>query len=304
MLDEASLQPSGKPNLLIPLSSFVSQDFSFVVEASLCHPWNWWQCQPEIRGSSSRLQAGKLTSHYTVLQSVFISSDYLLCQQWCIFFPRTRHPFKLQHWTYFKQVSSLSLWYDPSAKYPGQPSDCLGLLLWNKWNCGSISIPDFTLWEAQLKLSSSFRQLSSYFLHLPSPTIWRTCFQFFSAAAGFIKSMGWNEFCCYHTCSTHSTNGQIEKLGTKKKACEQVSVQTDGQTCSLAEQNLFPCPLSQTQASSLSSTLFCTVRVTSHLGLACPICKPFNNDNPLSCFTHQNAHRLLPNKRTWQMSRG
>lgn len=31
--------------------------------------------------------------------------------------------------TRFKQLWLLSLWYDPTAKYPGQPSACLGLHL-------------------------------------------------------------------------------------------------------------------------------------------------------------------------------
>lgn len=53
-----------------------------------------------------------------------------------------------------------------------------------------------------------------------------------------MKSAGWNEFYRYHTCSTHSTNGQTEKLRTQKGARELVSVQTDGQT--LQNKTFFP----------------------------------------------------------------
>lgn len=40
--------------------------------------------------------------------------------------------------------------------------------------------------------------------------------QFLSLAAGFTKSSGWDEFCFYDTCSTHSINELTEKLRTEK----------------------------------------------------------------------------------------
>lgn len=133
---------------------------------------------------------------------------------------------------YFKQVSFLSLWYDPSAQYPGQACICLGLLLWSKWSCGSICIPGRChplgrTAGASLVIQTAFI-LS---LTLPQPHRMRSLFPVPLCSRQILRSTRWDEFCC-HTCSAPSTNGQSEKLRTKQRACGWfLCRQTDLQSC-------------------------------------------------------------------------
>lgn len=194
----------------------------------------------------------------------------------------------------FKQVSFLSLWCDPSAQYPGQVCVRLGLLVWSKWSCGCISIPGTCHPLGRTAEASPVIQTAFLlFLTPPQQHRMRILFPVPLCSRKILRSTRWDEFCC-HTCSAPSTNGQSEKLRTKQRAC----------SCFLCRRTDRPLPVLSVKPELPHSaqTFLCTVRVTSHPGLACPICKPFNNGNPLSYFAHQNTCRLLPNKRTWQMS--
>lgn len=112
-----------------------------VAEACVCHPWNWWRCQPESRGSSTRHQAGKQTSHYTVPQSVFISSGCLLRQQRCIFSWGPGIPLSCNTWHTLNKYHFCHYDITLQPNTQGNHQVCLGLILWNKWNCVAISIP-------------------------------------------------------------------------------------------------------------------------------------------------------------------
>lgn len=200
---------------------------------------------------------------------------------------------------YFNPVSFLS-WYKPSAQYPGQACVCPGFLLWSKWSCRSTSIPGRC--HPLGRTAEAFLVIQTavlLFLTPPQPHGMRSLFPVPLCSRETLRSMRQDVFCC-HTCSAPSANGQWETQN-KTKGLRLVSLQTD-RPAVLQSKTLLPVLSGKPELSHSAQTFLCTVWVTSHPGLACPICKPFNNGNPLSYFAHQNTCRLLPNKRTWQMS--
>lgn len=163
VLHQALLQPSGEHKLLVPLSSFVSWDFSFVAEGRVSHAWNWWQCQPWDVGSSSVLQAGKQMPQSVLTSSLFSGTRM-------DFFPKGQHPLKLQHWCALNKYNSchdVTLQPNTQGKHMSGANEAV-----------APSQGDVTLWEGQLKLFCCS-------LPLPSHTGWGVCFQFPSVAERF-----------------------------------------------------------------------------------------------------------------------
>lgn len=147
-------------------------------------------------------------------------------------------------------------------------------------------------------------QTSVLLLALPSLTAWGVCFQFLSVAEIF-----WGAWGGMYSVVTHAQHPlqMVRVQNSKQNKGPEAGFPADKQTdrpAVLQNKTLLPVLSVKPELPHSAQNFLCAVRVTSHPGLDCPICKPFNNGNSLSYFAHQNTCRLLPNKRTWQMSRG
>lgn len=163
------------------------------------HPWNWWQCQPDMWGAAVGSKQGKVSRH-PHLCSLVLSS---LARGWIL---SQGHPFKLPHCCTLTKYHSCRydtiLQPNTRGKHVSVSGSFSGA---NEAAAPPPSQGDVSLWEGQLKLPWSLIQLSYCSLPLPSPTAWGVCFQFLSVAES-LWGARWDVFCC-HTCSAPSTNG-------------------------------------------------------------------------------------------------